>query len=295
MVVVSQIWIQCLRCMQIIGHVHLRVGSEVEPELGGALYTALVVSLAQVEKMDQYTMSAVYGYNIRDNEGIGLFTVQKGYYRIFFLCEGIYGRGIPYLEGKKIHTKLQHLFNSLEELITEPSCELLHSSEDDPQSFWLNLIYSMNLGEAIPLEEFETIFPLQFVCITEKQIDSNTIQIEHLESVRLGSLGYGWSEIDQLLANKIQGIFNNPQYSFLIYKALFHQISEFVPEFTPNSIILAYQKGGLQESIALIAFLSLVEHQLIIHFCLPVAPGLAFEGSQSVQSYLRSILLDHQF
>ncbi|MFX0050464.1 MAG: hypothetical protein ACFFAJ_00535 [Candidatus Hodarchaeota archaeon] len=49
MVVVSQIWIQHLNCMQIIGHTHLRIGSEIEPELGGTLYTALLTALSQIE------------------------------------------------------------------------------------------------------------------------------------------------------------------------------------------------------------------------------------------------------
>lgn len=294
MVVVSQIWIQCIRCMHIIGHVHLRVGSEVEPELGGSLYTALVASLAQVEETQQYTMSAVYGYSLSDNEGIGIFTVQKGNFRIFFLCEGIYGRGIPYLAGRKIHSKLQLLFSRLEETITETHCELFHTFEEDPQSFWFNTIYSTGFGENIPLEELEVVFPLQFVRILVKSIADQDAQIERLESVELGSLGYGWSEVDTLLATKIQGIFSKPLYSFLIYKALFCQISEFVTEFDPNSIILAYQKGDLKENIALIAFLSLQENLLNIHFCLPVASGLDIEGSKSVHSYLRSIFLEQQ-
>ena len=48
MVVVNQIWIQHLPCMHIIGHCHLRVGTELEPELGGALYTAIALALADM-------------------------------------------------------------------------------------------------------------------------------------------------------------------------------------------------------------------------------------------------------
>ena len=63
--------------MAIIGPRHLRVGSELEPELGGSLYTALVISLAEIEKSHQYAMSGIYGYRI-PHEGIGLFTVLIG-------------------------------------------------------------------------------------------------------------------------------------------------------------------------------------------------------------------------
>ena len=91
MVVVSQIWVQCIRCMSIIGHVHLRVGSELEPELGGSLYTALVLALSEIEQFEkalhQYAVSGVYGYRIPDNEGIGLFTVQRRNFRIFFFVK----------------------------------------------------------------------------------------------------------------------------------------------------------------------------------------------------------------
>ncbi len=130
MVVVSQIWVQCTRCISIIGHVHLRVGSELEPELGGSLYTALVVALSEMEQSEptrqQYAVSGVYGYRIPDNEGIGLFTVQSANFRIFFLCEGLYGRGIPFLSGMKIGKKLRKLFFRLEEIITQDHCYQLH-------------------------------------------------------------------------------------------------------------------------------------------------------------------------
>lgn len=43
-VIVSQIWIQHLHCTQIIGHCHLRAGSEIDPFLGGSLFTAMVVT-----------------------------------------------------------------------------------------------------------------------------------------------------------------------------------------------------------------------------------------------------------
>lgn len=264
MVGVSQIWVQCTRCTSIIGHVHLWVGSELEPELGGSLYTALVVALSEMEQSgslrQQYTVSGVYGYRIPNNEGIGLFTVQSANFRIFFLCEGLYGRGIPFLSGMKIGKKLRKLFFRLEEIITQDHCYQLHPF-DELGSFWFDLIFSAGFGENIPLEEIEKVLPLQFIRIHAKTKEDNMVEIESIESAELGSLGYGWQTIDELLNSKIQAIFGKPDYSFLIFKALFNQISEFVTdlEFIPNTIILSYQTGNLQENVSLIAFLSLHE------------------------------------
>ncbi|MFX1508373.1 MAG: hypothetical protein ACFFDC_20005, partial [Promethearchaeota archaeon] len=131
MVVVSQIWIQHLPCMHIIGHCQLRGGIELEPELGGALYTALALALAEVEKAPHYTMSGVFGHAIPELEGMGIFTVQSGNYRIFFLCEGLYGHGIPYLAGKEMGKKINNLFHLLEEDDPNPqdSCIVTHKSK----------------------------------------------------------------------------------------------------------------------------------------------------------------------
>ena len=276
--------------MAIIGHCHLRVGSELEPELGGSLYTALVISLAEIEKSHQYAMSGIYGYRIPDNEGMGLFTVQKDNFRLFFLCEGLIGKGLPFLSWK-ITSKLEQLFNRLEEITTTDHCILGHHI-DNYVSFWSDLIYSMGFGN-VPLEELEMVYPLQFLRLSAKhKTESKELTIDSLETIELGSLGFGWDNIDQIIAKKIQGIFNKPQYSFLIYEALFHQISEFVSDFRPNTIILSYQTGDWQESIALVAFLSLNNDELKIRYCLPLTDDLAIEGSQTVHSYLRSLFLD---
>lgn len=304
MVVVSQIWVQCTRCTAIIGHVHLRVGSELEPELGGSLYTALVVALSEMEQSgsarQQYDVSGVYGYRIPDNEGIGLFTVQSENFRIFFLCEGLYGRGIPYLSGMKIGKKLRKLFTKLEDIIDQDHCDQLHPFEE-LGSFWFDLIFSAGFGENIPLEEIEKVLPLQFIRIHAKRKEDNRVDILSIESAELGSLGYGWQTIDDLLNSKIQAIFGKPEYSFLIFEALFHQISEFVTdlEFIPNTIILSYQTGDLQENVSLIAFLSLHEindtsneEELRIRYCLPIDEDLELEGEKTVHSYLRSLFLD---
>ena len=304
LVVVSQIWVQCIRCTAIIGHVHLRVGSELEPELGGSLYTALVLALSEIEKSDQtqqqYAVSGVYGYRIPDNEGIGLFTVQRANFRIFFLCEGLYGRGIPYLAGRKISKKLYSLFLQLEEIIDRDHCDQLHPFRDQ-ESFWFDLIFSTGFGENIPLEEIETVLPLQFIRLNAKRETNKNIIIESIESVELGSLGYGWQFIDNLLSTKIQAIFGKPELSFLVFQSLFFQISEFVSdlEFIPNTIILSYQTGDLQENVSLIAFLSIhiqgeIEEleELRIRYCLPIDPELGLEGSKTVHSYLRTLFLD---
>ncbi|UCE14346.1 MAG: hypothetical protein JSV04_04010 [Candidatus Heimdallarchaeota archaeon] len=292
MVVVSQIWVQCLQCMAIIGHCHIRVGSELEPELGGSLYTALVIALSEIEQSpvhEQYAMSGVYGYRVPD-EGIGLFTVQRGHFRVFFLCEGLYSRGIPFLSGKKISKRLKNFFDQLERTITQDHCYLAHESEED-EYFWFNLIFSAGLGENIPLEELETIFPLRLVKIKVIKTDDKPIT-QSLESSELGTLGYGWGDIDQLVEQKVQGIFNKPQFSFFIYESLFHQIVEFVPDFKPNTIILSYHTGDLQEDVGLIAMITFRENELNIRYCLPILLGLELEGSHKVQNYLRSMFLE---
>ncbi|MHA1213790.1 MAG: hypothetical protein ACTSR2_05470 [Candidatus Hodarchaeales archaeon] len=254
------------------------------------MYTALVVALSDIEEPSNYSMSGIYGYRIPDNEGIGLFTVQKSIYRIFFLCEGLYGRGIPSIRGK-ISEKLEVLFEELEKIVTPESCELLHQFEES-DTFWFDLVYSKGFGENIPLEEIEYVFPLLHLQIKIKSFEGKKIEIESVESVELGSLGYGWKEVHELLAGRVQAIFNKPDYSFLIYRTLFIQISEFVQDFEPNTIILTYQTGKLQENVALIAFLSLKEKQLDIRYCLPIAPDIELEGSRSIHSYLRSLILE---
>ena len=258
--------------------------------MGGSLYTALVISLAEIEKSHQYAMAGIYGYRIPDNEGMGLFTVQKDNFRIFFLCEGLIGKGLPFLSWKII-SKLEQLFNRLEEIISTDHCILGHHI-DNYESFWSDLIYSMGFGN-VPLDELEMVYPLQFLRLSAKhRTESKELTIDSLETIELGSLGFGWDNIDQIIARKIQGIFNKPQYSFLIYEALFHQISEFISDFRPNTIILSYQTGDWQESIALVAFLSLANDELKIRYCLPLTDDLAIEGSQTVHSYLRSLFLD---
>ncbi len=61
----------------------------------------------------------------------------------------------------------------------------------------------------------------------------------------------------------------------------------------PNIIILTYQRGDLLETqSALVAFLNLKANEFCIQYCLPVTSGFFIEDSQSIHSYLKSLILD---
>ncbi|UCE14177.1 MAG: hypothetical protein JSV04_03120, partial [Candidatus Heimdallarchaeota archaeon] len=258
---------------------------------GGSLYTVLVLALSDIEQEFQYKMSGVYGYRIPEVEGIGLFTIQNDQFRIFFLCEGLYGRGIPYLAGKKISQKVAKLFDQLEILIPFDSCHQVHQAEEG--SFWFDLMCSLGFGGNIHIKEMETIYPLRFVRIKVDRLDNNDVNVVRLESAELGSLGFGWVEKIQMVSSKIEGIYGKPQSSFLVYEALFKQIKEFIPDFEPNSIIITYQKTVLLEpQNALVAFLSLESNELTIRYCLPLPEGFFIEGAHTSLSYLRSLFFD---
>jgi hypothetical protein len=277
--------------MHIIGHCQLRGGIELEPELGGALYTALAVALAEVEKAPHYTMSGVFGHAIPELEGMGIFTVQSGNYRIFFLCEGLYGHGIPYLAGKEMGKKINNLFHLLEEDDSQDSCITTHKSKGE--SYWFDLICISGLGEYIQIEEITGIFPLQTVSFQFEQSTEEDHDITRMESSCLHDLGYGWKEKYNTIVRKIEALFLNPRYSFLIYKSLFDQFNEFNPDFQPNLLVLTYQQGDLQAiENAIVAILSLDSTKLTIEYCFPVTPGASLEGSHSVNIFLRSLVLN---
>jgi hypothetical protein len=277
--------------MHIIGHCHLRGGTELEPELGGALYTALALALAEVEKAPLYAMSGVCGYKIPELEGIGIFTVQKGNFRIFFLCEGLYGHGIPYLAGKEIAKKINNVFHLLRDNDSRDSCTMTHKSKRG--SYWFDLICLSGLGEYIPIEEITSIFPLQTVSFQFKQSTMEDLNIIRMESSCLHDLGYGWKEKYNTIVKKIEGLFLNPKYSFMIYKSLFDQFNEFSPDFQPNLLVLTYQQGDLQAiQNAIIAILSLELNKLTIEYCLPVTTEEALEGSHSISMFIRSLVLN---
>ena len=291
MVLISQVWIQHLHCTQIIGHCFLRAGSALEPDLAANLYSAMAIVLADVEHEFQFTMSGVYGYKIPDLEGIGLFTVSGKYYRVFFLCEGLYDKGIPYLAGKKISKKINQLFEQLNKKTDSVSCELTHRLESG--SYWFDLLCSIGFVGEIEVEKINEIYPLSHVAIhTKSHLTSNNLNIFRLESSILGSLGYGFQDRDEMVEAKIEGIFREPQRSFEVYGALFNQIREISPAFEPNTIILTYHPTNLPRSAnALIAILSRNAESLNIRYCVPVIPGFGIYGIKT-DTYLKTLFLE---
>jgi hypothetical protein len=291
-VVVSQIWIQHLHCTQIIGHCHLRAGSEIDPFLGGSLFTAMVNALADVEQEFKYTMSGFYGYRIPEIEGIGLFTVSDDHFRIFFLCEGLYKKGIPYFAGKKISKKFEKLFRELRHKLPVDNCSLAHRLENG--YYWFDLMCSIGFGGEIQVEKINEVFPLRSVSIHTQWVrpKDKGVSIVRIESSELGSLGYGWRDRDEMVSSKIEGIFSRPQRSFVVYNTLFTQIKEFIPEFEPNTLVLTYQQKAIKRpQTALVAFLSIKHNVLDIRYCIPLAENIGIEGTNA-DAYLRSLFLD---
>jgi hypothetical protein len=261
--------------------------------LGGSFYTALVIALAEVEKSHQCTMSGFYGYKLPELEGIGLFTIQNNHFRLFFLCEGLLGNCIPYLGGKTIVDKLKNVFNNLEHVFPEDSCSLIHKKEQS--SFWFDLMYSAGFGINIPVQEVKTLYPLRIARMTTGPASHNMINITKLESEELGTLGQSWSDSTLRVDKKIQRIFSEPELSFLIYKALFHQITEFVPSLKPGAILLTYQGSSLQENIELVSIISYKNEELNIRYYIPVGEGVEIDGSQSIKSCLHSLIIEDIF
>ena len=291
MVIVSQIWIQHLTCTQIIGHCHLRSGSELDPFLGGSMFTALVATLADIEDEFKYTMSGFYGYRIPEIEGIGLFTVSNKNFRIYFLCEGLLTEGIPYLAGKEISQKMKKLFSHLQEKSYADSCTYAHRLEQG--SYWFDLMCSVGFGGEISVELIDKIYPLRSVTIhTKSHLHTSHTKIFQLESSLLGSLGYGWKERDDMIASKIEGVFREPERSYQFYEVIFHQIREFIPSFEPNTVIITYQpSSGSDSENALVAFLSVKGDSLNIRYCIPVAKSSGIHGT-ATNAYLQSLFLN---
>ncbi|MFX0185200.1 MAG: hypothetical protein ACFE95_19130 [Candidatus Hodarchaeota archaeon] len=289
MAVVSQIWVQHLQCGQIIGHCHLRVGSELEPELGGALYTALSIALEEIENTQHCCISGVYGFQVPEIEGIGLFTTQNKHFRIYFLCEGLYSGGIPFLGQKKLFMQIEKLFEKMKYVISDDICRTGHLIKGD--HFWFDILSSLGIRGQIILDEIEKVYPLQLLRINllENGVNEDRI-LKTLEAIKLGSLGHGWKDIEKVISTKVEGIFSNPIYSFKIYQTLFHQFKEYLPGFKPDTVILTYN-DNFQNEVALLAFLSICESELNIRFCLPVSSGLTIKGDQTIFSSLQSFFL----
>lgn len=291
MVVISQIWVQHLQCLQIIGHCHLRTGSALEPDLSANLYSAIRHVLADVEQEFQYSMSGVYGYKVPDLEGIGLFTAANKYYRIFFLCEGLYKKGIPYLAGKKISKHIDQLFAQLDKRQDSVLCESIHVLESG--SYWFDLLCSAGFGGEIEVDQISEIYPIYNLSMHKRNnASTDNPNVFNLESSVLGSLGYGFKDRYEMVEAKIDGIFKEPKRSFEVYNTLFKQIREISPNFDPNTIVLTYhQTNRPRTAIALVAILSLDKGNLKIRYCIPITPGFGIDGT-TTDDYLRTLYLE---
>ena len=127
MAIISQIWVQHRHCEQIIGHCHLRVGSGLEPELGGALFSVLNLALREVENTSMSGLSGLYGFQFPNIDGIGLFSTQNEHFRVYFLCEGLYTGSIPYLAGNKLMSQVKKLFHTLNQIIPDKQAVKRHN------------------------------------------------------------------------------------------------------------------------------------------------------------------------
>jgi len=291
MVLISQVWIQHLPCTQILGYSYLRVGSAVDPDLACPLYSALVTALSELQKdndeRDAFVhLSSVYGYSPQ-TQGLGLLTMQQGDFRIVLLCEGFTGKGIPYLIGDTL-TKVLQLLNQLGNIITEEDCQQGHTTEDRDESFWWNLVVKHGMGQLQIEKEITKIYPLRFVKIQFKKGKNDKIVIHTLEDVKQRfSYGFGF---DDLVEKKIQMILKNPHDTFELYRALFQQMAEFQPDFSPNSLVLIYHKGDFSDmTSALVVLLSLTTEELALQFGVPLVPGLYLEESRDIYAILQGI------
>jgi hypothetical protein len=255
------------------------------------MFTALEATLADIEQEFDYTMSGFYGYRIPEIEGMGLFTVSNKNFRIYFLCEGLYTKGIPYLAGKGITSKLKRLFGHLQDQAYAESCTLAHKLERG--SYWFDLMCSAGFGGEMEVEMINEIYPIRSVTIhTKSHLQTNFTKIFQLESSLLGSLGYGWKERDDMIASKIEGIFRAPERSYHFYETIFKQIREFIPTFEPNTVILTYQpSAALKVENALVAFLSVKGDSLDIRYCIPVVKSSGIHGTPT-NLFLQSLFLD---
>ncbi|MHA2390170.1 MAG: hypothetical protein ACXACW_15725 [Candidatus Hodarchaeales archaeon] len=289
MVLISQVWIQHLYCGQIIGHCNFRVGTEIEPELGGALFSALTLTLESIESTQQCCIAGAYGFQLPNIEGIGLFTIQNDDFRIFFLCEGLYNGSIPSLENKQFNKKTNDLYDELKKFNFKNTCRDGHKIVGD--HFWFDLLSSFGLGGHLYLDEIKKAYMLRLIRINLAQIDGKeSRKIKNLENVKLGSLGLGWKDIDELISQKIEGIFINPEYSYDVFSDFFRQFRDLRSGFEPNAVILVYNNEFLNQ-IALLAVLTNYNRELSVRFGLPISSGLVLDDESLISSSLQSFFL----
>jgi hypothetical protein len=151
---------------------------------------------------------------------------------------------------------------------------------------------SIGLKGYITLDEINKVYPIRLIRMNMAQKEENNPKyLKNLEVINLGSLGHGWKHIENLISAKIDGIFANPTYSYSVYKTLFQQFKEFIPKFSPQTVIVTYDLAT-QNEVALLAFLSLNKDNLNMKFCLPVSSEFKLEGDQTILSSLQSSFLN---
>jgi hypothetical protein len=289
MVLISQLWIQHRYCGQIIGHCHFRVGTEIEPELGGALFSALMLTMENIERTQKCCIAGAYGFQLPDIEGMGIFTAQNKDFRLYFLCEGLYHGYIPDLENKKLTKKIKNLFYELDQISIHKTCRDGHKIKGD--TFWYNLVSSIGLGGHFYLNEIKKVFPLRLLRMNLDQDEELGKRIlKNLENIILGSLGLGWIEIDEWITQKIEGILINPEYSFDVFNGFFQHFKNLRNDFEPHAVILAYKNESLNQ-IVLLALLTYYKSELTIRFCHPINAESSIEDSIDISSPLQSFFL----
>jgi hypothetical protein len=265
------------------------VGTELEPELGGALFSALTLTLESIESTQQCCLAGAYGFQLPNIEGIGFFTIQNEDFRIYFLCEGLYNGGIPSLANKEFIQKTTNLLDELKQLEFQKNCKDGHKIAGE--HFWFDLISSIGLGGHLYLDEIKKVCVLRLIRMNLAQIDGKgSRKIKNLENVKLSSLGPGLKDIDELISQKIEGILINPEYSYDVFNDFFRQFRDLRSDFEPNAVILVYNNEFLNQ-IALLAVLTIYNRELSIRFCLPISAGLVLEDESTISSSLQSYFL----
>jgi len=294
MVLISQIWIQHLPCTQIIGHCYLRLGTELDPDLASALYIAIITALntTQSEKNEaNLILSGVYGFDSKQRDGLGIISVQSQKFRVLLLCEGFLGYGIPYLETYVLK-KIRKLFDLLGEAISDDSCMGAHFHHLIDESFWYDLVIASGLGGQLQIDDVITdVYPLRLIHLEVRQ-EEDEIFLSSIGDIKQASLGYGWQHLDNVIEKTIQAIFDDPHLHFRLYEALFLQLGEFQRDFSPDSLLLTFQKNNSTgQQLELVIFLSLSSTHFKLQFCFPLAPIISLDGSQKVYSSLQQIIL----
>jgi hypothetical protein len=248
-----------------------------------------MLTVENIEKTQKCCIAGVYGFQLPDIEGIGVFTTQNKDFRIYFLCEGLYHGYIPDLANKEFTRKIRNLYNQLDQLSSQETYHEGHKIK--AEHFWYNLLSSIGLGGHIYLNEIKRVYPLRLLRINLSEDHKSGHEIvRNLENITLGSLGLGWIEIDEWITQKIEGILINPKYSFDVFNGFFQHFRNLRNDFEPHTIILAYKNESLNQ-IVLLALLTYYKRELSIRFCHPINSASSIEGSIDISSPLQSYFL----